>query len=99
MAVDGLVSDPLAHLSINVQSYDVKRVASVYADNQGNRWWTKAYFYGRERGESSIEISKAQACQFIHEEVGLDEWLSRFYPKQMKAYYEAISHTRRQLLY
>ena len=43
--------DPLQDLRIYVRSFDVPRVASVYPDNAGIRWWTKAWFNNREKGE------------------------------------------------
>ena len=77
--------DPLAGLQVDVKSFDVGRIASVYFDSEGNRCWTKAWFNGREKGEPAIEISK-------------DSWLTRFWPKQMSVYHKAIEQTRQQLL-
>lgn len=41
--------DPLSDLEIEVQSYDIQRVASVYFDRSGTRCWTKAWFNGKEK--------------------------------------------------
>ena len=41
IATSGLV-DPLAGLEIDVQSFDIPRLVSVYPDKSGIRWWTKA---------------------------------------------------------
>ena len=85
-------------MDVGVESYDVCRVASVYPDNEGVRWWTKAWFGGREKGEPSVEISKKLAAAFINNQISKDSWLNRFFPKQMAAYYKAIDQTRNQLL-
>ncbi len=90
--------DPLSTLQISVQSFDVRRIASVYADTAGNRWWTKAWFNGNERGEKAIEISREMAIKFNNDLISKDDWLSRFYPKQMSNYYSAIQHTRQHFL-
>ncbi len=90
--------DPLDTLQVDVQSYDVKRIASVYSDNVGEKWWTKAWFNGREKGEPAKEISRSLAISFIRDMITKDDWLSRFYPQQMESYYKAIDQTRRQLL-
>jgi len=95
---DGRVIDPLKNLEVVIQSFDVKREASVYPDNAGIRWWTKAWFNGKEKGEDVIEISREMAIRFIQGEISKDEWLERFYPKQMSVYHKAIEETRRQLL-
>lgn len=97
-AEDGLIADPLADMAINVGSYDVEREASVYFDSSGMRCWTKAWFNGRDKGEKSIEITRQQAIQFINHQISMDDWLSRFYPKQMTAYHKAIEQARQQIL-
>lgn len=90
--------DPLSDLQIDVLSYDIEREASVYFDTSGTRCWTKAWFNGREKGERAIEISRQLALKFISDEISLNDWLSRFYPKQMTAYNKAIEQARLQLL-
>ena len=97
-AIDGLVVDPLSNLHIGVQNYDVNRIASIYFDSEGNRCWTKAWFCGREKGESAVEISRKLAVAFIKNEISKDSWLTRFYPKQMSSVTKAIEQTRQQLL-
>lgn len=79
-------------------SYDIERVVSIYADNSGERWWTKAWFNGREKGELSVEINRKLAIAFIKDEIKKDEWLSRFFPKQMTAIIKSLETTRNQLL-
>lgn len=86
-----MTADPLKDLEIDIQSYDVERTASVYYDNQG-------IFNGREKGENAIEITRQLAMKFFNDEMSMDEWLSRFYPKQMTVYRKAISQARSQLL-
>lgn len=90
--------DPLQDLRVYVRSFDVPRVASVYPDNAGIRWWTKAWFNNREKGEDVIEISREMAIKFIQGEISKDAWLERYYPKQMSIYHNAIEMTRKQLL-
>lgn len=95
---DGLTVDPLANLDIDIQTYDVQRTASVYFDRSGTRCWTKSWFNGKEKGEKSIEITRQLAIKFINDEINMDDWLSRFYPKQMTVYHKAIAQARNQLL-
>lgn len=90
--------DPLSDLEIEVQSYDIQRVASVYFDRSGTRCWTKAWFNGKEKGERAIEITIQLANKFVNDEINIDDWLSRFYPKQMTVYHKAIAQARNQLL-
>lgn len=85
-------------MSVDIQGYDVKRVASVYFDNSGERCWTKAWFNGSDKGEPAIEISKKNAIAFINDRITTDAWLSHFFPKQMQVYYNAINKTRQKLL-
>ena len=90
--------DPLSDLEIEVQSYDIQRVASVYFDRSGTRCWTKTWFNGKEKGERAIEITIQLANKFVNDEINIDDWLSRFYPKQMTVYHKAIAQARNQLL-
>ena len=88
----------MAGLRIDVKSFDVKRVASVYFDTEGNRCWTKAWFNDRQKGEPAIEITRKQAIAFINDQISKDSWLTRFWPKQMSIYHKAIDQTRQQIL-
>ena len=67
--------DPLEDLDITVQSFDIPRTVSVYPDQAGIRWWTKAWFNNRKDGEASVEISRQNAILFIRNQVEKDEWL------------------------
>ena len=51
-----------------------------------------------KKGENAIEITRQLAMKFFNDEMSMDEWLSRFYPKQMTVYRKAISQARSQLL-
>lgn len=93
----GLI-DPLAELDIDIQSFDIPRIVSVYPDRAGVRWWTKAWFNNREEGEASVEIEREQAIRFIHDNIEKDTWLEEFFPKQMEVYHNAIEQTKEQLL-
>lgn len=90
--------DPLAELDIDVQSFDIPRMVSVFPDKSGIRWWTKAWFNGSEKGEAAIEIERELAIKFINENIEKDEWLEEYFPKQMEVYHNAIEQTREQLL-
>ncbi|HBW11752.1 MULTISPECIES: hypothetical protein [Alistipes] len=88
----------MAELEIDIQSFDIPRIVTVYPDRAGVRWWTKAWFNNREEGETSVEIEREQAIRFIHDKVEKDVWLDEFFPKQMEVYRHAIEQTKEQLL-
>jgi hypothetical protein len=90
--------DPLFDFNVNIQSFDVPRIASVFPDNVGIRWWTTAWFNNRANSEKVIPITREQAIKLISGEIGKDAWLQRFFPKQMSAYHAAIEQSRRMLL-
>ena len=90
--------DPLAELEIDVQSFDIPRLVSVYPDKSGIRWWTKAWFNNSEAGEAAIEIDRMLAIKFINDNVDKDEWLEEYFPKQMEVYHHAIEQTKEQIL-
>lgn len=92
------VIDPLAELEIDIQSFDIPRLVTVYPDRGGIRWWTKAWFNNKEEGEASVEISRQAAIRFIQDEIGKDAMLEEYFPKQMEVYHQAIEQTREQLL-
>jgi hypothetical protein len=92
------MTDPLAELDIDVQSFDIPRIVSVYPDRAGIRWFTKSWFNNHEEGESSVEITRQLAIRFIQDEIDKDEWLETYFPKQMEVYHRAIDQTRDQLL-
>lgn len=81
-----------------MQSFDIERLVSVYPDRSGLRWWTKAWFNGREQGEMSVEIPRQVAVDFIRDRIGRDEMLEEYYPRQMAVYHQAIEQTREQIL-
>lgn len=90
--------DPLADWDIDIQSFDIQRMVSVYPDRFGIRWFTKAWFNNSESGEAAIEIERQIAVNFIRDLIGKDEWLEEYFPSQMEAYNNAINQTREQLL-
>ena len=77
---------------------DIQRMVSVYPDKEGVRWWTKAWFNGRKKGERAIEITRAMAIKFIHDQAEKDEWLEEYFPKQMQVLHQALEQTREQVL-
>ena len=85
-------------LEIVVQSFDIPRIVSVYPDQAGVRWWTKAWFNNRKEGEASVEITRQTALLFIRNQIEKDQWLEEHFPKQMEVYHSAIQQTREQLL-
>lgn len=97
VATCGMV-DPLTDLEIDVQSFDIPRLVTVYPDKAGMRWWTKAWFNNREEGEASVEISRQVAVKFIQNLIDKDTMLEEYFPKQMEVYHHAIEQTKEQLL-
>ena len=69
---------------VDVQNYDVRRIAAIYADSLGLRWWTK--------------ISRDMAVKFVQGAISKDDWLMRYYPKQMSACQKAIEQARKLML-
>lgn len=94
----GGIIDPLAELDIDIQSFDIPRLVTVYPDRAGVRWWTKAWFNNREEGETSVEIEREQAIRFMQGNIEKDAWLEEFFPRQMEVYHNAIEQTKEQLL-
>ena len=92
------VIDPLEELEIDIQSFDIPRLVTVYPDRGGIRWWTKAWFNNKEEGEASVEISRQVAVRFIQDKIEKDAMLEEYFPKQMEVYHQAIEQTREQLL-
>ena len=74
------------NLEVDIQSFDIPRIVSVYPDRAGVRWW------------SSVEIERQQAILFIRDRIEKDEWLTEYFPKQMEVYHHAIEQTKEQLL-
>lgn len=95
---DGILIDPLAGLDIDIQSFDIPRIVSVYPDQAGLRWWTKSWFNNSEDGEAAIEIEREQAIRFLLNQIDKEEWLEEYFPKQMEMYHNAIEQTKEQLL-
>ena len=83
--------DPLTDLEIDVQSFDIPRLVTVYPDKAGMRWWTKAWFNNREEGRQA-------AVKFIQDLIDKDTMLEEYFPKQMEVYHHAIEQTKEQLL-
>ena len=97
IAHSGII-DPLAGLDIDVQSFDIPRIVSVYPDRAGVRFWTKAWFNNREEGEASVEIEREQAIRFMQDNFEKDAWLEEYFPHAMEVYHNAIEQTKEQLL-
>ena len=93
-----MMLDPLEDLEATFHSYDIERLASVYSDTTGEHWLAKAWFNGREKGEKSVSIPKADAVRFINDEMTIDNLLSKYYPKQMSAVKKAIEQATNQYL-
>ena len=83
-----------------MQTIDIPRTVSVYPSRPyGERWWTKAWFNGRKEGETSVEIEERnEVIRFLHDETTKDEWLAKYYPKQMEVLYAALEQTREQVI-
>ncbi len=85
-------------MEIDVQSFDIPRLITVYPDQAGIRWWTKAWFNNQEEGENSIEITRMTAILFLQNQIDKDTMLEEYFSKQMEVYRNAIEQTRVQLL-
>ena len=85
-------------MEIDIQSFDIQRVVSVYPDKDGINWWTKAWFNGKKKGERAIEINRQLAIKFIQDNVAKDEWLEEFFPHQMEVLHQALVQTREQVI-
>ncbi|WP_319505500.1 hypothetical protein [Bacteroides graminisolvens] len=88
----------MAELEIDVQSFDILRLITVYPDQAGIRWWTKAWFNNQEEGEDSIEITRQVAVRFLQSQIDKNTMLEEYFPKQMEVYRNVIEQTRVQLL-
>lgn len=87
----------MAQLDIDVQSFDIPRLVTVYPDQAGIHWWTKAWFNNRNEGEAAVEIPRQTAFNFMADEIPKDAMLEKYFPKQMQIYYQAINQTREQI--
>ena len=85
-------------MDIDIQSFDIPRIVSVYPDRFGIRWCTKAWFNNRNEGEASVEIEREQAVRFLQDSIEKDKWLEEYFPRQMEVYHHAIEQTKEQLL-
>lgn len=94
----GPLLDPLANMHINIQSFDIPREVSIYPDNYGIHWWTKAWFNRRKRGERAVAVTRPQAIAFIREEVTKDAWMERYFKTAMDIYHKALEQTREQII-
>ncbi len=94
----GQLIDPLAQLDLDIQSFDIPRLVSVYPDRAGLRWWTKAWFNNRDVSEPAVEIDKELALAFRRGEKDHDAWLEEYFPRQMAVYHTAIEQTKEQLI-
>ncbi|MDD6552159.1 MAG: hypothetical protein PUF37_01030 [Prevotellaceae bacterium] len=90
--------DPLADIHMTVENFDVERTATAYYNNLGTMAWTTAYFNGREKAEPAVQVPVPMVLKLLQGIISRDEWLSRFFPKQMAAYHKAIEESRRMLL-
>ncbi|MEL4865042.1 hypothetical protein AAEU38_13225 [Bacteroides thetaiotaomicron] len=88
----------MADFELDMTTIDIQRMVSVYPDKDGRIWWTKAWFNGRKKGERAIEITRAMAIKFIHDQAEKDEWLEEYFPKQMQVLHQALEQTREQVL-
>jgi hypothetical protein len=88
----------LADFNIDIKSFDIQRLVTVFPDRPGMRWWMLAWFNGKEQAESSVEIQRQTAIMFLHDKIDKDTMLEEYYPKQMEAYHNAIEQTKEQLL-
>lgn len=63
------------------------------------RWLAEEVFKKEpDKAEPSVPVSVAQAWDFTRGKINLNDWLARFYPKQMEVYNKVMSQTRERLL-
>lgn len=90
--------DPLSDLSIDVQSFDIPRLVTVYPDNAQLRWWVKSWWNGSEDGEMAVEIEERVALEFLMRKLSKEHMLNEYYPKQVEMYKSAIAQAKETLL-
>ena len=90
--------DPLKELQTDIQSFDISHRAFLYYKQSGDRVWTKGYFNNRPKGEKSVEVTRDMAIKLTQGEITQDAWLSRYFPKQMAAYRQAIEGAKKQFI-
>lgn len=93
-----MMEDALKNMSIKSESYDIRRIATVYYNASASRAWTAAKFNNRDKFEPSVEIPLYMAYKFVEHQISRDAWLSRFFPKQMGIYQKAMEETKKQIL-
>ena len=86
--------DPLTDLEIDVQSFDIPRLVTVYPDKAGMRWWTKAWFNNREEGEASVEISRQVAAKSIQDPNYKDKMRGEIFPQPTGEFHQAPNKTK-----
>ena len=89
--------DPLDGMTISSQSYEVEREAYIHYSKQCSMAWTNAYFNGRETPERTVAIPLSLAEKAVTGQISKDEWLRRFFPKQMAICEKAAEESRQQL--
>lgn len=92
------IIDPLEDFDIEIQSFDIPRLLTVYPDRAGLRWWAKAWFNNSENGEPAVEIETQTAIQFILDRADKEAMLQEYFPRQMEIYHNAIEQAKEQLL-
>lgn len=90
--------DPLKNLKVSSENYDIHRKASIYYNSDASMAWTKAWFNDRDKPEEAVPVSVSMAWALRTGKISLDEWLTRYFPKQMDVYNKVMDETRKQLL-
>lgn len=85
-------------MDMDIQTFDIPRLVSIYPDKDGIRWWTKLWINNRHKGERAIEIDRQLAIAFIRDTIGKDEWCEKYFPRQMEVYHTAISQAKQQYI-
>jgi len=97
IAAAGII-DPLEDFDIDIQSFDIPRLLTVYPDKAGLRWWVKAWFNNSENGEPAVEVETQTAIRFILDRADKETMLREYFPRQMEIYHNAIEQAKEQLL-
>lgn len=93
-----MIVDPLQDMSITSQRYDVQREGYIYYSKNATTAWISAFFNGRDKPERPVAIPISMAKEVLSGLIPQDEWLTRFFPKQMSICQKAIDESRRRLL-
>ena len=92
-----MIVDPLENMSVSSQCYDVQRKSYITYSNGATMAWLNAFFNGKEHPDR-VPVTIEMAWDILNGDIPRDEWLNRFFPKQMAICQKAIEESRMRLL-